>query len=168
MSGAIPPFPPYTFMAWYSFKKSTGTTLPFIMPAQWYSAGLRAGWSGVQVSLGTGNFSLWHRVQTGSGAQLPSYPMGTRGSFLGGVKLTTHLLLVPTSNNAWRHTSTPQYAFMAWSSVKAQTTDDRVSISGTCWEISPHHRVQTGCGAHPASCPIGTTCSFPGLKRPGC
>jgi hypothetical protein len=31
-----------------------------------------------------GNFSLHHRVQTGSGAQPASYPMGTRGSFSGG------------------------------------------------------------------------------------
>jgi hypothetical protein len=29
-------------------------------------------------------FSLHHRVQDGSGAQLVSYPMGTRGSFPGG------------------------------------------------------------------------------------
>jgi hypothetical protein len=31
-----------------------------------------------------GNFSLHHRVQTGSGAHPASYPMGTRGSFPGG------------------------------------------------------------------------------------
>jgi hypothetical protein len=29
------------------------------------------------------NFSLHHRVQTGSGANPASYPMGTRGSFPG-------------------------------------------------------------------------------------
>jgi hypothetical protein len=29
------------------------------------------------------------------------------------VKLTTHLYLVPRSQNAWSYTSTPQYAFMA-------------------------------------------------------
>jgi hypothetical protein len=29
------------------------------------------------------NFSLYHRVQNGSGAQPASYPMGTRGSFPG-------------------------------------------------------------------------------------
>jgi hypothetical protein len=51
---------------------------------QWYSAGLRAGWSGVRVSLGAGNFSLHHLVQTGSGAYPTSYPVGTRGSFPGG------------------------------------------------------------------------------------
>jgi hypothetical protein len=31
-----------------------------------------------------GNFSLHHRVQNGSGADPASYPIGTRGSFLGG------------------------------------------------------------------------------------
>jgi hypothetical protein len=36
---------------------------------------------GVRVPAGAGNFSLRHRVQTGSGA---SYPVGSRGSFPGG------------------------------------------------------------------------------------
>jgi hypothetical protein len=49
--------------------------------AQWYSAGLRAGCSGVRVPAGAGNFSLHHRVQTGSGVHPASYPVGTRGSF---------------------------------------------------------------------------------------
>jgi hypothetical protein len=49
-----------------------------------YSSELRAGWSGVRVTTGPGNFSLHHRVQTGSGAHAASYPMGTRGSFPGG------------------------------------------------------------------------------------
>jgi hypothetical protein len=35
-------------------------------------------------SRGGENFSLHHRVQNGSGAHPDSYPMGTRGSFLGG------------------------------------------------------------------------------------
>jgi hypothetical protein len=29
MSRAIPPLPQYAFMAWYSVKESTETTLPF-------------------------------------------------------------------------------------------------------------------------------------------
>jgi hypothetical protein len=33
---------------------------------------------------GAGNFSLHHHVQNGSGAHPDSYPVGTRGSFLGG------------------------------------------------------------------------------------
>jgi hypothetical protein len=72
-----------------------------------------------------GNFSLQHRVQNGSGAHPPSYPMGIRGSFPGG-----------KAAGAWSWTLTsiscrgqrmsgaiptlPQYAFLAWCSVKAQ------------------------------------------------
>jgi hypothetical protein len=34
-------------------------------------------------------------------------------------------------------------------------------------DFSLHHRVQNGSGAHPASYPMGTRGSFPGVKRPG-
>jgi hypothetical protein len=60
---------------------------PFLispMRAQWYSVGLRTGWSGVRVAGGAGNFSLHRSVQTGSGAHPASYSMGIRGSFPGG------------------------------------------------------------------------------------
>jgi hypothetical protein len=43
------------------------------------------------------------------------FPWGLSGL---DVKLTTHLHLEPRSKNAWSYTSTPQYAFMAWCSVK--------------------------------------------------
>jgi hypothetical protein len=49
--------------------------------AQWCSTELRAEWSGVRVPAGVENFSLHHRVQTGSGAHPASYPMAIRGSF---------------------------------------------------------------------------------------
>jgi hypothetical protein len=52
--------------------------------AQWYSAGLLAGCSGGRFPAGAANFSLYDRVQTGSGAHPASYAMGTRGSFPGG------------------------------------------------------------------------------------
>jgi hypothetical protein len=38
---------------------------------------------GVRFPAGAGNFSLRHRVQTGSGAHAASYAMGTGGSFPG-------------------------------------------------------------------------------------
>jgi hypothetical protein len=38
---------------------------------------------GVLFPAGAGNISLLHRVQTGSGAHLASYPMGTRVSLAG-------------------------------------------------------------------------------------
>jgi hypothetical protein len=37
--------------------------------------------SRVRFPTGAGNFSFHHRVQNGSGAQSPSFSMGTRGSF---------------------------------------------------------------------------------------
>jgi hypothetical protein len=81
--------------------------------------------SRVRFSAGAGNFSLHHRVQNGSGARQASYPTGTRGSFPG-----------DKAAGAWNWPLTsiqcrgqrmsgaipplPQYAFMAWCSVKAQ------------------------------------------------
>jgi hypothetical protein len=78
--------------------------------AQWYSIGLRAGWLGVWVLAGAGNFSLHHHIQTSSGAHPASYPMGTKGSFPRG-----------KAAGAWSYTSTPQCAFMAWCLVKIST-----------------------------------------------
>jgi hypothetical protein len=40
--------------------------------AQWYSAGLRSGWSGVRAQIGSRNLFLYRRVQTGSGAHTAS------------------------------------------------------------------------------------------------
>jgi hypothetical protein len=78
--------------------------------AQWYSAGLRAGWSWVRVPVGTGNFSLHHRVQTGSGTYRVSYPMGTNGSFPG-----------DKVAGAWNW-PLPQYDLIAWCSIKKKGT----------------------------------------------
>jgi hypothetical protein len=39
--------------------------------------------NGVRISAGVGNFSLRHRVQTGSGAHPASYSVGTKGFFPG-------------------------------------------------------------------------------------
>jgi hypothetical protein len=85
--------------------------------AQWYSFGLRVGWSGVRVLARAGNFSLHHRVQTDSGAHRASYPVGTRGSLPGGkltgawswplppsveVKECTELYLHSPNTSSWR------------------------------------------------------------------
>jgi hypothetical protein len=40
--------------------------------------------SRVRFPVGTGNFSLHHRVQNGSGTHPASYPVGIGGSFPGG------------------------------------------------------------------------------------
>jgi hypothetical protein len=63
-------------------------------------------------------FSAYHRDQNGSGAHPASSPMGTRGSFPGGVKLTTYLHLVQRSRMSGAIPPFPQYIFMAWCLVK--------------------------------------------------
>jgi hypothetical protein len=55
------------------------------------------------------------------------FPRGYSGR---GMKLTTHLHLVPGSKNAWSYTSIPQYIFMAWCLVKQRD-------SFTCNLIGP-------------------------------
>jgi hypothetical protein len=43
----------------------------------------------------------------------------------------------------------------------------RVRFAVGAGNFSRHHRVQTGSGAHPASYPMGTGGSFPGIKAVG-
>jgi hypothetical protein len=43
----------------------------------------------------------------------------------------------------------------------------RVRFLAVAGNVSLHYRVQNGSGAHPASYPMGTRGSFPGVKRPG-
>jgi hypothetical protein len=69
-----------------------------------------AGWSGVRVPPGVGNFSLHHHFQTGSEAHPAFYPGDTRGSFPG-VKAAGGV-------NSWSYTSTPPYVFVTWYLVK--------------------------------------------------
>jgi hypothetical protein len=74
--------------------------------------------------VGAGNFSLHHRVQNGSGAHSASYPMGARGSFPGGnVAGAWSWPLTSVQCRRQRMSGAvpalPQYAFMAWCSVKA-------------------------------------------------
>jgi hypothetical protein len=71
------------FMLWiFHIGNLRGHTEIFVAGiARWYTTGLRDGWSGVRAPAGTGNFSLHHRLQTGSGAHPASYPMGIRGFF---------------------------------------------------------------------------------------
>jgi hypothetical protein len=56
---------------------------------------------------------------------------------------------------------------MDWSSSLATgwTTDGLEFESRQCLEFSLHHIVQSCPGGHPASCPMGTGSSFPGVKR---
>jgi hypothetical protein len=85
-------------MAWCLVKHRYNSALHLPGIAQWYSAGLRTGWSGVRVSAEAENFSLHHRTQTGSGAHPASYPMGTGGFFTGAKA---------AGSRSWPLTSTP-------------------------------------------------------------
>jgi len=42
-----------------------------------------------------------------------------------------------------------------------------VRVSVGVGDFYPYHRVHTSSGAHPASYPVGTMCSFPGSKAAG-
>jgi hypothetical protein len=93
--------------------------------AQRYSAGLRAGWLGFRVPEGAENFSLHHRVQTGSVVHRATYPARTRGSFPRG-RAAGAWSWPLTSIECRGHRMCgaiyplPHYAFMAWCSVEAQ------------------------------------------------
>jgi hypothetical protein len=54
------------------------------VPKRSYCSTLKERGSRVRFPAGTGNFSLHHCVQNGSGTHPASYPMGTRGLFPGG------------------------------------------------------------------------------------
>jgi hypothetical protein len=140
------------------------------------------GWMiGVRFLAWAGNFSLRHPVQNGTGDHSTSYPMGTRGSFPGGkategVKLPTHLHLVPKSKNAWSYPSTSTIRLhgvvLSWAQGQLYLygLDDRgsrVRFPAGAGNFSLHHRVQHGSEAHPASYPTGTGGSFAGGKATG-
>jgi len=42
-----------------------------------------------------------------------------------------------------------------------------ISWQGQEWDFFPHHHVQTGSGAHPSSCPMGTRALVSGIRQPG-
>jgi hypothetical protein len=85
----------------------------------------------VRFPVGTGNFSLCHRVQNGSGAHPASYPMGIGTLSLEVKRWGREPDHSPPSSaevkNAWNYTSTPPITFMVWCSVKKEA-QGRVSI----------------------------------------
>jgi len=99
---------------------------------------------------GLGIFLLITASRPALGIHPASYPTGTRDSFPG-IKRPEHEAehLPPSSieaKNAWRYTSTPQYAFTAWCSVKAQRQFYLLLFQGRRngegagkWESVPQH-----------------------------
>jgi hypothetical protein len=58
-------------------------------------------------------------------------------SFIRGVKLTTHLRLLPRSKNGWSSIFTPQNAFMAWCSVRGSTGTTLLLQLFIWWHVCP-------------------------------
>jgi hypothetical protein len=65
----------YTVRSFITCDSSVGIALGY---------GLEDRGSRVRFPTGTGNFSLHHRVQNGSGAHPASYPTGTKATYTGG------------------------------------------------------------------------------------
>jgi hypothetical protein len=83
--------------------------------------------SRVRFPAGSGNFSLHHRVQNGTGAHPASYPMGTRGPFSGDKAAGAWSWPLTFIYCRGQRTSgaippLPQYPFMAWCSAKSTGT----------------------------------------------
>jgi hypothetical protein len=111
--------------------------------AQWYSAGLRAGWSVVRMPVGAGNFSPHHRVQNGSGAHPASYPLGVKRPgrqadhsppSSAEVKECVELQLHSPNTPSWRgaqlkhrdtFTFTFKYVEFCWTAHKIMTADGK-------------------------------------------
>jgi hypothetical protein len=110
------------WVEWYEHYQHQAPCLLAAVIAQWYGAGLRAGWSVVRVSAGAGNFPFTTAPRPALGPTQPPiqwvqglFPWGWSDR---GMKLTTQLHLVRRSKNARGYNSTHQYAFLAWCSVK--------------------------------------------------
>jgi hypothetical protein len=106
---------------------------------------LRAVRSGVLAPVGAGSFSH-HCVQTGSEAPPSFLTNGYQGLFLWGqsgrgVKLTTHLHLVPRSRMRRAIPPLLQHTFMAWCSVKKSTgTTLPIPYTPEDWDMNLIHR----------------------------
>jgi hypothetical protein len=87
--------------------------------AQWYSAGLRGGWSGVRVPEGAGNFSTVSRPALGPTQPPIQWVLGTLS--LEVKRPGREGDHSPPSSaevkNAWSYTSGLLYIFMSWCSV---------------------------------------------------
>jgi hypothetical protein len=97
--------------------------------------------SRVRFPAGAGNFSLNRRVQNGSGAHPPSYPMVIRGSFPGGKAAGAwswplSCILCRGQRMSGFIPSLPKYVFMAWCSIK------KTAQGQLCPYPSPHTAFQ--------------------------
>jgi hypothetical protein len=98
----------YTTTALYVLIKGTRTTQYGDKDKGWTT--------GARLPVGTGNFSLIHRIQTGSEVHSASYEMGTSCSYPGGKADTS--LPSNAEVNAWSYTAPPAIRLIAWCLIK--------------------------------------------------
>jgi hypothetical protein len=96
-------------------------------------------------------------------------------------KVSPHIIIAPwtcirlqfgkTKGGIWFSGSLLQSRDSSVGIALGYELDDRgstIRFRAEAGNFSLHHCVQNGFGAHPASYPMGTRGSFPGVKRPGC
>jgi hypothetical protein len=115
MPGAIPPLTQHVFMARCLNKKEI----------QRWATGWTIGVLGFDSRRGLGIFLFTTALRTALGPTQPPIQwvqgaLSLGGKATGGMKLTTHLHLVPKSRMRGAIPPLPQYAFMEWCSAKAQ------------------------------------------------
>jgi hypothetical protein len=64
-------------------------------------------------------------------------------------------------------TTTVRSGMTQWYSAELRSRRSGVRIPAGAEKFSLYHLIQTGSGGHPASYPLDTMGSFPGVKRPG-
>jgi hypothetical protein len=124
------------FILYHFIQMPINSLILLCVLCQWYSTGLQAGWPGVRVSARSENLSLYHCcAQTASGAHPSSYPMGTRGSFPGGVKRSEreadHSPLSSAEfKNSWSYISIPPNK-PSWLGVQLKKHGDNFTFTFT-------------------------------------
>jgi hypothetical protein len=147
-----------------------------------YSAGLWAGWAGVRVPESAGTFLFTTASRPSLGSTQPPIQW-VPGALSWGVKrpesVTDHSPLSSAEvKNVWRYTSTPQYTYMAWCSVKEEfyfevhfDEPGEMSFRVYAWGsipskgVSLRHHSQSVYRAHSAFSTMGNGTSFRGVKR---
>jgi hypothetical protein len=124
--------------------------------------------AGIRFSARAGSFSLCQDQLWVSSRLLSSEYRGFSPEVKQwGMKLTTFLYIIvdePVKLKAKFGSAVSQKKYMK---MEVRILCSRVRFPAGAGNFSLHQRVQNGSGAHPASYPMDTRCSFPGGKAAG-